>query len=52
MACVDPLTVQTRLTQVLSGWAVTSVLVGGALSLSPRTRGFGRQTVAWARSTA
>ncbi len=39
--------VEVRLTQVLGGWAAGSVLVGGALSASPRTRGFGRQTAAW-----
>jgi len=40
-------TVEERLTQVLATWAAGSVLVGGALSLHPRTRGFGRQTAAW-----
>lgn len=47
MAGMDPLTVETRLTQVLGGWAVASVLAGGVLSLAPGTRGFGRQTAAW-----
>lgn len=41
------MTVEARLTQVLGGWAVGSVLVGAALSAHPRTRGFGRQTAAW-----
>jgi len=40
-------TVEEKLTQVLAGWAVGSVLVGAALALHPRTRGFGRQTAAW-----
>ena len=39
--------VEVRLTQVLGGWAAGSVLVGGALTASPRTRGFGRQTAVW-----
>jgi hypothetical protein len=39
--------VEQRLTRVLGSWAAASVAVGAALSLSPRTRGFGRQTVAW-----
>lgn len=39
--------VEERLTAVLGAWAAGSVLVGAALSTSPRTRGFGRQTAAW-----
>ena len=39
--------VEQRLVQVLGGWAAASVLVGGALAASPRTRGFGRQTLVW-----
>lgn len=39
--------VEERLTRVLGGWAAVSVLSGAVLSISPRTRGFGRQTVAW-----
>ena len=39
--------VEQRLTAVLRGWAVGSVLVGGALSLRPGTRAFGRQSAAW-----
>lgn len=45
------LPVEEELTRVLGAWAVGSVLLGAALSLSPRTRGFGRQTAAWGRST-
>ncbi len=41
------MSVEERLTQVLGGWAAGSVLVGAALSASPRTRGFGRQTLLW-----
>lgn len=41
------MTVEERLTQVLAAWAAGSVLVGGALALDPRSRGFGRQTAAW-----
>ncbi|WP_082556545.1 hypothetical protein [Modestobacter sp. Leaf380] len=44
---MHPATVETRLTTVLGGWAAASVVAGAALSLSPRTRGFGRQTAAW-----
>lgn len=40
-------TVEQDLTRVLSAWAAGSVAVGAVLSLSPRTRGFGRQTAAW-----
>ena len=42
-----PSDVEQHLTRVLGGWAAASVAVGAALSVSPRTRGFGRQTVAW-----
>ena len=41
------MTTEERLTQVLGGWAAGSVVLGAALSLSPRTRGFGRQTAVW-----
>ena len=41
------MTTEERLTQVLGAWAAGSVLLGAALTASPRTRGFGRQTVAW-----
>ena len=41
------MSVEERLTRVLGGWAVGSVVVGAVLSTSPRTRGFGRQTAAW-----
>lgn len=41
------LQVEEQLTRVLAAWAAGSVLVGSALTLSPRTRGFGRQTAAW-----
>lgn len=40
-------TVEERLTRVLGAWAVGSVVLGGALSVRPTTRGFGRQTAAW-----
>jgi hypothetical protein len=39
--------VEEQLTRVLGGWAVGSVVAGAALSAAPRTRGFGRQTLAW-----
>jgi hypothetical protein len=39
--------VEQRLTQVLGGWAVGSLVAGTGLSLQPATRGFGRQTAAW-----
>lgn len=39
--------VEQQLTRVLGGWSAGSVALGAALSLSPRTRGFARQTVAW-----
>ncbi len=39
--------VEQDLLRDLQRWAVGSVVVGGALAASPRTRGFGRQTAAW-----
>lgn len=39
--------VEEQLTRVLGGWAAASVAVGAALCASPRTRGFGRQTLVW-----
>jgi len=39
--------VEERLTRVLGVWAAGSVAAGLALSVDPRTRGFGRQTAAW-----
>lgn len=39
--------VEEQLTRVLGAWAVGSVLLGTVLSVPARTRGFGRQTVAW-----
>ena len=39
--------VEERLTRVLGAWALLSVAAGAALSASPGTRGFGRQTLAW-----
>ncbi len=39
--------VEEQLTRTLGRWAAASVVAGAALSSSPRTRGFGRQTVAW-----
>jgi len=39
--------VEERLTRVLGGWAVGSLVLGAVLSLRPGTRGFGRQTAAW-----
>lgn len=39
--------VEQQLTRVLGGWAAASVALGAALSVSPRTRGFGRQSAAW-----
>ncbi|MGI8536250.1 MAG: DUF6992 family protein [Mycobacteriales bacterium] len=39
--------VEQQLTRVLGAWAAASVVLGAALSVSPRTRGFGRQTAAW-----
>lgn len=44
---VEAASIEVGLTRVLSAWAAGSVALGGALSLSPRTRGFGRQTAAW-----
>lgn len=41
------MTTEEQLTRVLAAWAVGSVAVGAICSLSPRTRGFGRQTAAW-----
>ena len=41
------MTVEQDLTRALSRWAVGSVLLGSALTVAPRTRGFGRQTAAW-----
>lgn len=41
------LQVEEQLPRVLGAWAAGSVVLGAALSLSPRTRGFGRQTAAW-----
>lgn len=38
---------EERLTRVLGGWAVGSLVLGAVLSLRPGTRGFGRQTAAW-----
>ena len=39
--------VEQRLVQVLGGWSAASVVLGAALAAFPRTRGFGRQSVAW-----
>jgi hypothetical protein len=39
--------VEQDLTRVLGMWAAASMLLGAALSVPARTRGFGRQTVAW-----
>ncbi len=47
MTASTPSDVEHRLTRVLGGWAVASVVAGAALAVSPRTRGFGRQTAAW-----
>lgn len=41
------MTVEDRLTQVLSAWAVGSIVTGAVLTACPITRGFGRQTAAW-----
>lgn len=41
------MSVEEELTRTLTGWAALSVVAGGLLSLSPPTRGFGRQTAAW-----
>ena len=43
----EPVSVEERLTQVLSAWAVGSMVTGAVLSACPVTRGFGRQTAAW-----
>jgi hypothetical protein len=39
--------VEEQLTRVLGTWAAASTAVGAALAISPRTRGFGRQTAVW-----
>jgi hypothetical protein len=39
--------VEEQLTRVLGTWAAASTATGAVLSLSPRTRGFGRQTLVW-----
>lgn len=39
--------VEEQLTRVLGGWAAASVVAGSVLMASPRTRGFGRQTLTW-----
>ena len=41
------MSVEEDLTRRLAQWAAGSVMVGLALSASPPTRGFGRQTAAW-----
>ena len=41
------MSVEERLTQVLSVWAVASVATGAVLTARPTTRGFGRQTATW-----
>ena len=41
------MSVEEQLTRVLGGWAAASVVAGLALSMDPRTRGFGRQAAAW-----
>ena len=41
------MSVEERLTQVLSVWAVASVATGAVLTACPTTRGFGRQTATW-----
>lgn len=41
------MTVEEDLTRVLGSWAAVSTAAGAALALSPRTRGFGRQTAVW-----
>ena len=41
------MSVEEDLTRVLGAWAAGSVAVGAVLAARPRTRGFGRQTVAW-----
>lgn len=39
--------VEEQLTRVLGAWAAASVVAGAVLTASPRTRGFGRQTLTW-----
>ena len=39
--------VEEQLTRVLGAWAAASVVTGAVLTASPRTRGFGRQTLTW-----
>ena len=39
--------VELQLSRVIGGWAAASVALGAVLSVSPRTRGFGRQSAAW-----
>ena len=39
------MTVEERLTRVLAGWAIGSLVVGAAAY--PRSRGFGRQAALW-----
>lgn len=39
--------VESRLTAVLGRWAAGSAVAGVLLSVPRRSRGFGRQTVAW-----
>ena len=41
------MSVEEDLTRTLGAWGAASVVVGAALSASPRTRAFGRQTAAW-----
>ncbi len=41
------MSVEERLSRVLSGWAVGSVACGAVLAARPVTRGFGRQTLVW-----
>ena len=41
------MTVEQELIRRLGRWAVGSMLLGSALAVAPRTRGFGRQTAAW-----
>ena len=41
------MSVEHDLVRVLGRWALGSAAAGAALSLDPRTRGFGRQTAAW-----
>lgn len=39
--------VEQQLTRALGGWATASTAAGALLCLPRRTRGFGRQTLAW-----